>query len=162
MSRELNKIFDVKSRQARRDILDKFDLSKDDKNKVLNKIDNSGGDSNGIKWEYYRLGEQDKNSIFTAICDTATLVHKYAKRPYITGAKNLAISDVTKIACAAVPYTFADAYGTFIVSDSGSWKENFMSHFEFDEDTFNRYLTPITKEEFFTLESTDGTITPLL
>ena len=45
MSRELNKIFDVKSRQARRDILDKFDLSKDDKNKVLNKIDSGGGES---------------------------------------------------------------------------------------------------------------------
>ena len=47
MSRELNKIFDVKSRQARRDILDKFDLSKEDKNKVLNKIDSSGGQSGG-------------------------------------------------------------------------------------------------------------------
>ena len=45
MSRELNKIFDVKSRQARRDILDKFDLSKEDKNKVLNKIDSGGGTS---------------------------------------------------------------------------------------------------------------------
>lgn len=47
MSRELNKIFDVKSRQARRDILDKFDLSKEDKNKVLNKIDSGGGESGG-------------------------------------------------------------------------------------------------------------------
>lgn len=47
MSRELNKIFDVQSRKARRDILDKFDLSADDKNKVLNKIGNgsSGGDN---------------------------------------------------------------------------------------------------------------------
>lgn len=43
MSRELNKIFDVQSRKARRDILDKFDLSADDKNKVLNKINNGSG-----------------------------------------------------------------------------------------------------------------------
>lgn len=47
MSRELSKIFDVKSRQARRDILDKFDLSKEDKNKVLNKIDSAGGETGG-------------------------------------------------------------------------------------------------------------------
>jgi hypothetical protein len=45
MSRELNKIFDVQSRQARKDILDKFDLTKDDKNKVLNKIDGGASGS---------------------------------------------------------------------------------------------------------------------
>lgn len=61
MSRELNKIFDVKSRQARRDILDKFDLSKEDKNKVLNKIDSAGGESGGgsgsaSKIEFVDLG----------------------------------------------------------------------------------------------------------
>lgn len=58
MSRELNKIFDVKSRQARRDILDKFDLSKEDKNKVLNKIDSGGSNGEGegnIAGEYYAL-----------------------------------------------------------------------------------------------------------
>ena len=43
MSRQLNKIFDVQSRQARRDILDKFDLSADDKNKTLNKINSGSG-----------------------------------------------------------------------------------------------------------------------
>ena len=47
MSRELNKIFDVQSRKARRDILDKFDLSADDKNKVLNKINNASGSGSG-------------------------------------------------------------------------------------------------------------------
>ena len=51
MSRELNKIFDVKSRQARRDILDKFDLSKEDKNKVLNKIDACKNDDKIIYYE---------------------------------------------------------------------------------------------------------------
>lgn len=43
MSRELNKIFDVKSREAQRAILDKFDITANDKNKVLNKITSNGG-----------------------------------------------------------------------------------------------------------------------
>lgn len=60
MSRELNKIFDVKTRQARRDILDKFDLSKEDKNKVLNKIGTSGGGERGnIAGEYYSFNPVD-------------------------------------------------------------------------------------------------------
>ena len=55
MSRELNKIFDVQSRKARRDILDKFDLPADDKNKVLNQIgNNSGGNGNNV--EFIDLG----------------------------------------------------------------------------------------------------------
>lgn len=57
MSRELNKIFDVQSRQARIDILDKFDLSADDKNKVLNKIANSGGNNDASQYSpiYYKI-----------------------------------------------------------------------------------------------------------
>ena len=46
MNRELNKIFNVKTRKARRRILDKFDISKEDKNEVLNKINNSNNISN--------------------------------------------------------------------------------------------------------------------
>ena len=41
MNRELNKIFDAKTREARRRILDKFDISNEDKNEVLNKLGNS-------------------------------------------------------------------------------------------------------------------------
>lgn len=53
MKRELNKIFDVQSREARRDILDKFDLTAEDKNKVLNKINSGGCDNDKII--YYEL-----------------------------------------------------------------------------------------------------------
>lgn len=69
MSRELNKIFDVQSRQARRDILDKFDLTADDKNKVLNKIGNgsSGGD-NFIMSAYY-ISLFIKSPVKSLICD---------------------------------------------------------------------------------------------
>lgn len=45
MNRELNKIFDAKTREARRRILDKFDISNEDKNEVLNKIEESGSDN---------------------------------------------------------------------------------------------------------------------
>ena len=52
---ELNKIFDVKSREARRKILDNYPISANDKNEVLNKIGNSSGENtnNGIK--YYKV-----------------------------------------------------------------------------------------------------------
>lgn len=52
MTRELNKIFDAKTREARRRILDKFDISNEDKNEVLNKIENSdgGGDSSSVEY----------------------------------------------------------------------------------------------------------------
>lgn len=36
--RELNKLFDVKSREGKRKILNKFDINAEDKNKVLNKL----------------------------------------------------------------------------------------------------------------------------
>ena len=58
MGRELNKIFDVQSREARRDILDKFDLTAEDKNKVLNKID-SGGSGEGSSIEYLDVSGLD-------------------------------------------------------------------------------------------------------
>ena len=44
---ELNKIFDVKSREARRKILDNYPISANDKNEILNKIGNSSGGEGG-------------------------------------------------------------------------------------------------------------------
>lgn len=51
---ELNKIFDVKSREARRKILDNYPISANDKNEILNKIGSSSGEGEGnIAGEYY-------------------------------------------------------------------------------------------------------------
>ena len=44
MDKQLNKVFDATNRKDRRKILDCFDLSKDDKNKVLNKLENNVDD----------------------------------------------------------------------------------------------------------------------
>lgn len=64
MSRELNKIFDAKTREARRRILDKFDISNEDKNEVLNKIgkSSSGGDSNIEYLDVSGFGMTDNGS----------------------------------------------------------------------------------------------------
>lgn len=45
---ELNKIFDVKSREARRKILDNYPISANDKNEILNKIGSSGGEGGKV------------------------------------------------------------------------------------------------------------------
>lgn len=68
MKRELNKIFDVQSREARRDILDKFDLSADDKNKVLSKIDSGNGNEGVIDSTiYYRVKEDFGRNFETSV-----------------------------------------------------------------------------------------------
>lgn len=64
MSRELNKIFDVKSREAQRAILDKFDITASDKNEVLNKIALNGGGGSEIKHRYYKLTISPTESSF--------------------------------------------------------------------------------------------------
>ena len=60
MNRELNKIFDVKTREARRRILDKFDISKEDKNEVLNKIGEGGGSGGNSSIEYLDVSGMDE------------------------------------------------------------------------------------------------------
>ena len=41
--RNLNNIFKTNNRQAQRKILDKFDISKEDKNKTLNELADANG-----------------------------------------------------------------------------------------------------------------------
>ena len=64
MKRELNKIFDVKSREARRDILNKFDLTSDDKNKVLNKIVDANNTQKTIYYEFNDFFKDENASQF--------------------------------------------------------------------------------------------------
>ena len=45
--RNLNDIFKTNNRQAQRAILNKFDISKEDKNKVLNNLENSSQSNGG-------------------------------------------------------------------------------------------------------------------
>lgn len=45
--RNLNNIFKTNNRQAQRKILDKFDISKEDKNKTLNELADANGGGNG-------------------------------------------------------------------------------------------------------------------
>ena len=56
---ELNKIFDVKSREARRKILDNYPISANDKNEILNKIGNSGEEG---KARYFKVKEEINTS----------------------------------------------------------------------------------------------------
>lgn len=47
MARELNGVFKAKTRVGQRKILDKFDISKEDKNKFLNGIEDAGSGDSG-------------------------------------------------------------------------------------------------------------------
>lgn len=47
MGRELSDVFKAKTRVGQRKILDKFDISKEDKNKFLNGIEDAGSGGNG-------------------------------------------------------------------------------------------------------------------
>ena len=47
MGREISDVFKAKTRVGKRKVLDKFDISKEDKNKFLNGIDSVGGGDSG-------------------------------------------------------------------------------------------------------------------
>lgn len=117
MSRELNKIFDVKSRQARRDILDKFDLSKEDKNKVLNKIDSAGGESSGGG-----SGNEDKNIIYYKFDEPINPLPIFTSPKYEYAPYGIASIRATRD---YVNYMYAYIYG--ISNSFGAWSENPIS-----------------------------------
>ncbi len=55
--RNLNNIFKTNNRQAQRRVLDKFDISKEDKNKTLNELNNSNGGGSVSKYapRYFKI-----------------------------------------------------------------------------------------------------------
>lgn len=55
--RNLNNIFKTNNRQAQRRVLDKFDISKEDKNKTLNELSNSNGGGSVSKYapRYFKI-----------------------------------------------------------------------------------------------------------
>ena len=61
--RNLNNIFKTNNRQAQRRVLDKFDISREDKNKTLNELNNSNGGGSVSKYapRYFKI-DWDKAS----------------------------------------------------------------------------------------------------
>lgn len=64
MERKLSNIFKTNSREARKAILDKFDITKENKQEVLNRIGNSGGE--GGKARYFKVYDDINPSSYQA------------------------------------------------------------------------------------------------
>lgn len=167
--RELNKIFDVKSREAQRAILDKFDISADDKNKVLNKIVSGGGgsDSNGINIEYYKvIDPENTNPIFNILilyssCFLNCIHGEYSSNMHNHSiANNFLISSTDRYKILAI--MFVNIKSVFDAGDGnpftfeGSLQERadyIATIFNQDKININDYLEPITEEEFYNINS---------
>lgn len=93
MNRELNKIFDVKTREARRRILDKFDISNEDKNEVLNKIEEGGSNSDGgdSSIEYLDVSGMDK------MTKSALLELSFYVKVIVSGNNTIALGTMTDV-----------------------------------------------------------------
>lgn len=174
MSRELNKIFDVKSRQARRDILDKFDLSKEDKNKVLNKIDSAGSNGEGegnIAGEYYALKPVEgfypyeynlcvvflgllsevKFGEFNVIYPTARILSSYWYSHQFNS-PSAVLGNTTAFCFRPIKRLIEGGDGTLYTFNT---LQDALNNEEFDDETRNIILAsiePITEEEFYNLE----------
>lgn len=156
MGRELNKVFDAKTRKDKRRILDKFDISKEDKNEFLNKIDNSGG---GIKWEYYKIDWDKINNLNLSDVDVAVSysyitncqprkgAHKIISTCNMIDYKSYLYSKIGGTNARIVEMSTRDTPPNFI-ADDGSWIANIKKVF-YDVKSIE-WLIPITEEEFFT------------
>lgn len=101
---ELNKIFDVKSREARRKILDNYPISANDKNEILNKIGNSGGEVG--KARYFKVFDDINTTSYAAAglhylqyynCFTLKLINRQNNVVITQGYNSLHIADYASI-----------------------------------------------------------------
>ena len=159
MGRELNKFFDAKTREGKRRILDKFDISKEDKNEFLNKIDNSGG---GIKWEYYKidwdkinnlnLSDVEKAVSYSDItnCKSQQRAHKFISTCNMIDYESYLYSKIGGTNARIVEMSTRDTPPNFI-ADDGSWIANIKKVLAalYGVESIE-WLIPITEEEFFT------------
>ena len=156
MERELNKIFDVQSRKARRDILDKFDLTADDKNKVLNKIGGgSGGEPSTI--EYLDLANTDPNITSDYWTLSFIALSLYCKvidgenvyiTPSGTAMSQNPVFGVPWYYVTAIAIDFnAPAYFNGTITTV----KDVLSNFGYRDDKLN-LIPRLTKEQFYSLE----------
>lgn len=110
----------------------------------------SGGDGESFVWEYYKI-----NDINTPLGQEAVGYSMYTHRmvdgdPSSEISTSRAVHNVKMIACNNTPLIIVHSEAN-IICDNKSWKNNFLAITGYTEDEFNTILTPITKEEFFTI-----------
>ena len=117
-----------------------------------------GGSGNGsgesFVWEYYKINDINTNLRQEAV-DFCTYVHRMIdgdpSSEIVRGSAAVNnVYSVKMIACNNTPLLVVHSDAN-IICDNKSWKNNFLAITGYTEDEFNSILTPITKEEFFTI-----------
>lgn len=167
---ELNKIFDVKSREARRKILDNYPISANDKNEILNKIGSSGGGEGNIAGEYYALKPVEgldpydyslcvtflgllsevKFGNNNIINPTAQILSNYWESKQFNGPYNV-LMKTTAFCFRPIKRLFEGGDGTLHTFNT---LQDALNNEEINEETVNLILAsiePITEEEFYSI-----------
>lgn len=115
-----------------------------------------GGSGNGsgteIKWEYYRIiGDYDNSELIRPAVACSQYAHHIDEYDDFISSDADIVSAITEIACTNIPFIFKSNNVEAII-DKGSWKLNFCEFQDIDEEYFNSTFSPITKDEFFTIE----------
>lgn len=163
MNRELNKIFDAKTREARRRILDKFDISNEDKNEVLNKIGkSSSGEASTI--EYLDLRSY-KGTSLRVMVNAMSLLFKFNANLFKGDNESVPVYQIYVVGDvleSGFTYMQAVLMGSDFVGIDFNLKTNGRGELKTtaqkiieDQDVTQEQLNAIpriTKEEFYSLE----------
>lgn len=173
MGRELSDVFKAKTRVGKRKVLDKFDISKEDKNKFLNGIEDvgsSGGESGGgdieANAEYYRidwdklneLGYTDDNFNNNASYFTRNSFF-YCSKYKMEAQGDSGMMDMRDLwititmMSAYFKYSFITQVEFVPFTDSnGETFNSLQDAWRWSSQPFNEIFIPITKEQFYSLE----------
>lgn len=181
MSRELNKIFGTNRKGARK-IIDKFDISKEDKNKVLDNLENSSqSNGGGNNITYYKVNlDNASDDNFHMVKILACMVAAEIKAIYGEsgyGFSNFLIApggyainnakDNFKPLAIGVPSYIKIVTGLLDDNDNFTDKDSIILEGTLKEviDVMDKgfglsfnlfdYLEPITEEEFYNIKDTE-------
>lgn len=110
------------------------------------------GSDDIIKWEYYRIiGDYNTSEFIHYAVTYCEYIHYTDNNSTFITSDSNNLRGITKIACTNIPLIYI-SNDSELIFDKGSWKLNFCESEGIDEEAFNSVFSPITKDEFFTLE----------
>lgn len=141
MGRELSDVFKAKTRVGKRKVLDKFDISEEDKNKFLNGIESDSGESSSIEYLDVSGSEVGKG-----LC----CLYSYQNKILV---KNGVISITSAIRSYNNTYIARSIcfYDTIIVANDKTTILEYLETSGITKDQLDA-LPRITKEQFYSLE----------
>lgn len=152
MGRELSDVFKAKTRDGKRRVLDKFDISKDDKNKFLNGIESSsGGGGEASTIEYLDLRRQSLSLINAvmafAIQAKANISPDELRITYMYTASDVTFDNIVECSIDFNGYVYNKQVGLKNVCD-------FLSMANITQEQLDA-IPRITKEQFYSFEQSN-------